>query len=266
MSRIEDYNAVKTYKDISFYKTVNYNGGANIKLCLFVVDGLLVDCGPQIMEEELAPFLLNAGVKMAAVTHLHEDHCGNAAWVEKNLKVPIYIHPGDVAEASRDGQYAEYRRITWGDRPAFKALPMPEFLSTGKYCFQAINTPGHMPNHQVLFEPNEGWLFSGDLYIREKLRFCYAGEDLKLTIETLKEVLKLDFDTVFCGHSGVLEDGRERLKRKLDFLLGLQEQVYSLRSRGLGDREIALELFPDNQIIAEISGGEWSSLNVVRSI
>lgn len=255
-----------TYKDISFYQTVNNNGGANIKLFLYVVDGLLIDCGPQIMEEELAPFLLNAGIKMAAVTHIHEDHCGNAAWIEKNLKVPIYIHPEDVAKAALEGQYAEYRRLTWGDRPPFKALPMPEILSTGKYNFTLINTPGHLPHHQVLFEPNQGWLFSGDLFVREKQRFCATGENLRQTRESLENILKLDFETVFCGHSGVMENGRERLQRKLEFLQDLHDQVEVLRSRGLSDQEITLELFPDSQIITEISGGEWSSLNVIKSI
>ena len=44
---------VSNYKDISIAMNLNTNMGANIKVFLYVIDGLLVDCGPQIMEEDV---------------------------------------------------------------------------------------------------------------------------------------------------------------------------------------------------------------------
>lgn len=254
------------WKDIKWLKTVNTNMGVNLKLFLYVADGLLIDCGPECMESELAPFLTGSNITQAAITHLHEDHCGNAAWVEKNLRVPIYLHPEDIAEAAADGDYAEYRRLTWGGRPAFHALPMPEVLKTEKYSFNVIDAPGHMERHQVLHEPKQGWLFSGDLYIRTKMRFCDADENMSRYIDTLKKILKLDFDNVFCAHRGILEDGRERLTRKLEFLLELQEKVRSMRGQGMTDEEIDRILFPGEHLITEVSGGEWSSIHIIKSI
>lgn len=254
------------WKDISWLENANKNMGVHMNLFLYVVDGLLIDCGPQSMEAELAPFLTGTPINQVAITHIHEDHCGNAAWVEKNLNVPIYIHPGDIAEAGTDSDYAEYRRLTWGERPAFHALPMPEVLKTEKYSFNVINAPGHLPRHQVLYEPEQGWLFSGDLYVRSRVRFCGNDENMSQYIDTLKNILRLDFGTVFCAHRGILENGRELLKNKLDFLLELQEKIHSLRMQGMSDEEIDHAVFPVDQFITEVSEGEWASINIVRSI
>jgi len=254
------------WKDVSYIKTVNTNMGANIRLWLYVVDGLLVDCGAQCLEDDFRDFLLNTAINQAVITHLHEDHCGNAAWVERNLRVPIYIHPEDIEEAAREGEYAEYRRLTWGDQPPFHALPMPEVVETEKYRFQVIDAPGHMARQQLLYEPSQGWLFSADLYVRSKLRFCAAEENMQQYISSLGKVLKLDFETVFCAHEGILENGREKLRRKLDFLLELQGRVEAYRQQGMSDEEIDRVIFPEEQLITAVSGGEWSSLNVIRTI
>lgn len=254
------------YKDISVAKGVNNNMGANIKVFLYVVDGLLIDCGPQSMESDIAEFLHRQAISQAALTHLHEDHSGMAAWVQENLTVPIYLDEADIPLANMEGEYAEYRHLTWGDRPPFQPVPMPKVICTPKYRFEVISTSGHMPCHNVLFEKNQGWLFSGDLYVRSKLRFCAAEENMKQYMQSIEKVLSLDFDTVFCAHAGVLENGRERLIQKLDFLNTLQQQVNELRSNGLDDREIDHRLFPDEQIITEVSGGEWTSYNIISTI
>lgn len=254
------------YGEIKYLKMLNTNMGAHIVLYLYMVDGALIDCGPQIMEEELAPAIRELAPREVVLTHMHEDHCGMARWIRDELQIPIYLDSADIDEAAREGEYAEYRHLTWGERPAFDALPLPEVFETPHCRFETIDTPGHISHHRVLYEREKGWLFSGDLYVRGKMRFCDAQEDMKKTIASLQKVLALDFTTVFCAHAGVLEDGRERLQAKLDFLLGLQETVNSLRAQGLSDEEIDHRLFPDEQIITAVSDGEWSSLNIVKTI
>ena len=254
------------FGDVSYIKQTNTNMGAHIDVYLYLVDGLLIDCGPQIMEQELGSFFRTQPIEKLAVTHLHEDHCGMAAWVQQNLGVPICLDSQDITEADAEGEYAQYRHLTWGDRPGFLALPLPPVLTTHKYSFQIFNTPGHMARHSVLLEKNKGWLFSGDLYVRSKIRFCAQGENMKEYIKSLENILAHDFDTVFCAHAGVLENGREKLRQKLDFMLELQEKVNVLRRQGLSNREIDHELFPDEQIITLVSDGEWNSYNIVSTI
>ena len=252
--------------DVKYLKLLNTNMGAHIKVYLYMVDGVLIDCGPQSMEAELAPAITELAPSAVVLTHMHEDHCGMAHRVQDDLHIPIYLDAADIAEAARDGEYAEYRHLTWGDRPAFNALPLPAVFETEHCRFAVISTPGHIAHHNVLYDRQHGRLFSGDLYVRSRLRFCDAQENMKMTIASLQRVLTLDFSTVFCAHAGVLEDGRERLNAKLDFLLELQEKVSSLRAQGLTDVEIDSRLFPDEQIITAVSDGEWSSRNIVRTI
>ncbi len=254
------------FKDVIFAKGRNNNMGANINVFLYVVDGLLIDCGPQSMQEDISAFLRTQRITQAMLTHMHEDHSGMASWVQNELHVPIYLDAGDIEGARKDGQYREYRHLTWGERPAFEPLPLPDRIDTDKYSFEVVATPGHMAHHNVLFERSMGWLFSGDIFVRRKIRFCAEEENLKQFIKSLEKVVTLDFDTIFCAHAGVLEDGREKLCEKLAFLKELQATVWELRSQGLTDREIDERLFPCEQIITDITEGEWSSYNIIKSI
>lgn len=254
------------YKDISFGKGANKNMGARISVYLYTVDGLLIDCGPQSMQEDIVEFLKTQNLSQAVLTHMHEDHCGMASWVQKNLNIPIYLDAADISNAREDGEYAEYRHLTWGERPAFEPLSLPDKILTDKYCFDVIATPGHTANHNVFIERNEGWLFSGDLYVRSKIRFSDVEEDIKEFMQSIEKVLTFDFDTMFCAHAGIIENGKQMLEEKLDFLRELQYQVNKLRDVGLDDREIDSRLFPNEQIITEVTAGEWCSYNIIKTI
>jgi hypothetical protein len=102
--------------------------------------------------------------------------------------------------------------------------------------------------------------------------FCYYNdvafydENMKDTVASLQKLLQLDFDTVFCAHSGVVENGKAMLQEKLNYLLNFQEKVEGLRRQGLTDREIDQKLFPKIPLITKVSRGEWSSYNIVSTI
>lgn len=234
-------NAEK-YGDITYISIQNTNMGARINVYLYLIDGLLIDCGPEIMQEDIVPFLREQQPKNVALTHLHEDHCGMAAWIEQNLNIPIFVAPNDITEAAVDADYAEYRHLTWGDRKAFHALPLGDAFETENYTFRIIDTPGHIGNHSVLFEESHGWLFSGDLYVRSRPRFAAPEENACKMIESLKAVLALPFKTVFCAHAGIMENGREKLEKKLNYLLELQETVRTKRAQGMTNEEIVLQM------------------------
>jgi glyoxylase-like metal-dependent hydrolase (beta-lactamase superfamily II) len=241
--------------------------GGKFEVNHFLVDGLLIDCGPMLMAEDIRRFVKTHRVEQVAITHVHEDHCGNAAWIAENLGVPIYVPPEAVEEARRDAVMPPSRFAVWGERPAFPAIAMPDIIKTEKFSFRTIDAPGHVPYLRVLLEPSTGWLFTGDLYVRTRYRFMERGEEsASVLIASLEKVLKLDFGTVFCSHAGVMEDGRERLKAKLDYLLDLRGEVYARRERGQSDEQITRELFPDNEAIEEITDGSWSARILVETI
>jgi len=233
---------------------------------LYVVDGLLIDTGPKRLQRQSSMFFLRNSINQVALSHLHEDHSGMAAWLEHNLQIPIYLHEMAIPEAKERGKYRLYRQLMWGNRPAFTPQPFPEVLTTGKYTFDVIDSPGHTEHHKVFHEKNQGWLFTGDIYVAPKQLVAMYDENMKDTIVSLQKLLRLDFDTVFCAHSGVIENGKAALQKKLDYMLDLQGKVEGLRRQGLTDREIDHKLFPKIPLIAKVSGGEWSSYNIVKTL
>ncbi|MCK9313019.1 MAG: hypothetical protein M0P20_03050, partial [Methanocorpusculum sp.] len=159
-----------------------------------------------------------------------------------------------------------YRHLMWGGRSVFNPQPFPEALTTGKYTFDIVDSPGHMKYHKMFHERNQGWLFTGDLYVRPKPVVAFYDENMKDTIASLQKLLQLDFDTLFCAHSGIAENGKVVLQEKFDYLLNLQEKVEGLRRQGLTDREVDQKLFPKIPLITKVSRGEWSSYNIVSTI
>jgi glyoxylase-like metal-dependent hydrolase (beta-lactamase superfamily II) len=102
-----------------------------------------------------------------------------------------------------------------------------------------IHTPGHAPDHILLYEPDHGWLFSGDLYLAPKLRYLRADEDVYAMIDSLRRAIALEPRVVFCQHRGRVKDGAARLQEKLEFLTELGERIHELHRRGLGEAERA---------------------------
>lgn len=253
----EGVRAAKAESGVFPFKLVVY---------LYNVDGVMIDAGSANILRKTISFMEHEKISCAAITHVHEDHTGAAAWIKENLHVPVYLHKKSIEEAAVKSHIPLYRRLVWGNREGFDADNMPEFIETGKYRLDVINAPGHHPNHVVFHEKNMGWLFTGDLYVSRRQTVAFKDENLSDAIDTITRILDLDFDTILCGHSGIHKNGKEKFREKLDFFLGVKEQVGSLRAEGLTDTEIDRVLFPGRKMWTVISGGEWSSLNMIRTV
>lgn len=254
------------YKDILIGEAVRSLPGWSLSVYLYVVDGLLIDTGPESLKGPIRNFFQEKHIEQAALTHIHEDHSGMAAWLQDQKNIPIYLHEKAIPDARQKGKYGLYRRIVWGQRPVFEPQPMPEQLTTGKYVFDVIDSPGHMPYHNIFHEKNQGWLFTGDLFIGTKPVGAGNDENMQDTIATIKEILTLDFDVIFCAHSGIVPDGKAMFQKKLDFLLEIQDKVNALRQQGLDDYEINKRLYPRKPHVTVVSRGEWSSYHIVKTI
>ncbi|SPD72343.1 Zn-dependent hydrolase, glyoxylase [uncultured Desulfobacterium sp.] len=240
--------------------------GSSLSVFTFFVDGLLLDTGPRSFEQDSAKFFKNHPIAQVALSHVHEDHCGMASWLQKNMGVPIYLHKGAIEEASKRADLPHYRLKIWGEREAFSAISMPDEIITPRHRFEAIDTPGHCAAHMVFYEGEKGWLFTGDTFIGIRQQVAFREEDLSQTINTLNNLLTLDFDTMFCAHSGVLNDGRRLLEQKLNFLTELQEKIWDMEDQGLTIREIDRILFPVSHPISDYSEGEGTSYHMIKTL
>ncbi|SHN48991.1 MBL fold metallo-hydrolase [Desulfitobacterium chlororespirans] len=257
---------ISKYKDIIITHGVCSGIGTKMNVYIYLVDGLLFDTGPSALQKDTREFFNRQVIEKVALTHVHEDHSGLAHWLQKNKRVPIYLHPEAIKVAERKGKYRLYRRFIWGGREPFDPQAMPEVIRTERYVFNAIDTPGHTEFHHVFHEKDQGWLITGDLYVGRKLLLAFYEENMIQMIASLEKVLQLDFDTILCSHAGVVPKGKEKMRQKLDFLTELQGKVRELRAKGLTDGEIDKIIYPQKRAVKTISGGEWSSYNIIHTI
>ncbi|MGC8719104.1 MAG: MBL fold metallo-hydrolase [Thermodesulforhabdaceae bacterium] len=242
--------------------------GIGLDVFLYNVDGLLIDTGPWNLAEDIKPFLLAFSPRKVVITHLHEDHCGLAFWINAVYPdTPIYVHERCIEAASVEAKLPLYRRIFWGRRRPFRAKPYPsDAIETDRYSFKIFHVGGHSEDHIFLYEPDRGWLFVGDLFLTTRPIAVFYEEKAYQTIEALRLMLSLDFSDLFCSHSGHHPNGRELIAKKKEYLEMLQDKVRDLKARGYSIADIDRILFPKKPFITRISRGEWSSMNILKTL
>jgi glyoxylase-like metal-dependent hydrolase (beta-lactamase superfamily II) len=232
----------------------------------YLVDGLLLDCGPPATSRELLEALQGRAVDGLAITHHHEDHMGAAPLLAARRGLVPRIHPAGVPLLGDGFRQELYRRLVWGRPARVAAEPLGEEVRGRSLVLQVVATPGHSPDHVCFFAPEEGWLFTGDLFLAERLRYLRSDEDLSLLIGSLQTVAKLPVRAVFCAHRGLVPDGPAALGRKADHLAGMRERIRELLARGLPEREVARRAVGPEGLLTWFSRGRFSAVNFVRAV
>lgn len=240
--------------------------GLAIRVSVYLVDGMLVDTGPGSQRGDLEVLLGRWDFGQVVVTHHHEDHVGMARWIQDTKGVPIWMHRAGVAQVEKPVKLPFYRRVYWGGRAPFRAVGLGDAVETERYRWEVVHTPGHAHDHVVLFNRERGWVLGGDLFVNPRPRSAFAFESVPLMIESLRRVLALDFETFFCAHQGMLQDGREALTKKLDYLVGVEQQILELHGQGVSEREIRRRLFGKRQPIEYFSRFENAGEHLIRSV
>jgi glyoxylase-like metal-dependent hydrolase (beta-lactamase superfamily II) len=231
------------------------------------VDGLLIDTGCAHTAGQFLRALEGRHVEQVVNTHSHEDHIGANAAIQAAFGCPIYAHPEAlrVLQNPRLQPLQPYRRLFWGWPRPSEGQAVDQQLETDRFRFEVIDTPGHSPDHICLFEPQQGWLFSGDTYIGGQDRALREGYDIYGIIASLKKLARLPVQAIFAGSGSVRQMGIEPLRQKIDYLEDLGQRVQSLHSQGLSERQIRRQLLGPEMPIAYVTQGHFSGLHLVRS-
>ncbi len=231
------------------------------------VDGLLVDTGPPSTAEDLARWCRDQGIERVVLTHHHEDHSGGAARLTEELDLPVWASAGAVPILAEGLRMPLYRRLVWGRRPErFVARPLPEELRVGERTYRVIPTPGHAFTHVCLFDPDRRWLFSGDLFVHQRVQHLRRIEDLGLHLDSLRRVLALQPDRMYGGHAGLVANPEEALSGKIAYWEGLRERARRLQADGLSARRITRRLLGREGLLTWLSFGDFSKKNLVRAL
>ncbi|MFN8485861.1 MAG: MBL fold metallo-hydrolase [Anaerolineae bacterium] len=231
----------------------------------YALDGLLIDSGPYWTRREMVAAARRLGVTQLYTTHEHEDHCGGNGALYAGLGLVPQAGAATVPHLIAPPRIHLYRKIVWGDAPPTPAQAVTH-VDTDHYHFDVIPTPGHSADHTVLYEPTQGWVFSGDLYLHERAKYIRTDEDLAALIESLRRVAALEPRVLFCAHAGVVEQPSEAIARKLAYWEELRVKAAALEEQGEPLPDVSAAVMGPEGPMTRFSRGHISKLNLTRAL
>lgn len=236
-----------------------------IWVSVYVVDRLLIDSGPHRTRREMVDIARQHGVQQVYCTHQHEDHIGGNGTLFRTLGLTPQAGVDTVAHLQAPPRIHLYRWFGWGHAEATPAQAVRR-VTTERYVFDVIPTPGHCPDHTILYEPQQRWVFGGDLFIHERAKYLRVDEDLPTLIQSLRRVQALAPAVLFCGHAGIIEDPSAAIDRKLAYWHQLRVDIATRKARGQSLTAIRDSLLGEEGLMARLSRGHLSKMNMVRAL
>ena len=139
----------------------------------WLVDGYLIDPGPESAVETLLAGLGEERPRALLLTHIHFDHAGaSGALVERWPDLPVYVHERGAPHMADPERLVASARQIWGedfDRLWGEVIPVPEqnlhVLAGGESIggFDVEYTPGHAKHHVSYFHGETGHAYVGDM-------------------------------------------------------------------------------------------------------
>lgn len=209
---------------------------------LYRVGDLLIDSGARRMVRAVRGYLERRRPSRILLTHHHEDHSGNAAMAQHELGVQVLAPAQALDKLARGFPILPYQHFSWGQAQPVVAAPLPARVEGERCALIPIHTPGHSRDHTAFLEPDQGWLFSGDLYLADRIKVFRSDERIDQQIASLRRVLQHDFDALFCAHRPHPTGGRARLQAKLAFLEDFVGEIAALTAAGDGEQAILRRL------------------------
>jgi glyoxylase-like metal-dependent hydrolase (beta-lactamase superfamily II) len=185
---------------------------------------VLVDSGHVTHAEQTVALVTHAlqGAPLARIvnTHLHSDHCGGNAALQRVFDAPVFVPPGQ-AEAVRRWDEEALSYAPTGQRcerfQLHGTLSPGEVLYAGGRRFEVLAAPGHDPESVVLFDARHGLLISADALwengfgvVFPELEGEQAFDDVGAVLDMIE---RLPVSLVVPGHGGVFTDVPAALAR-----------------------------------------------------
>ena len=196
---------------------------------------VLVDTGHVAHAEQTVALVRHAlrGQRLHRIvnTHLHSDHCGGNAALQRAFGAPITVPPGNAdAVAAWDAL-----RLTHGstgqhsERFVHAATLGPgEHFVAGGRRWDAIAAPGHDPFSLVLFDAAHGVLVSADALWERGFGVVFPEIDGEPGFAdvgaTLHAIERLPVRVVIPGHGAPFTDVKAALARSRSRLAGFQRE------------------------------------------
>ena len=251
------------------FRTGRFNFGINTTFIIYRIGETLIDAGPSNQWSTIKRVLKPLDIKTLLITHHHEDHSGNANRIAKLKKLKPYAPLLGRSKLAKGYPTPLLQKIIWGSPLKVETEILPDQLlinadTPSQAKVIAIPTPGHAKDLTCLFLPEQKYLFSGDMYISKSLKYLRSDENLEQLIHSLKKLIALDFEILFCPHRGIVEEGKKALEEKLQNLLNLCSEAQKLMAQGFKEQDIIVQLLGPEDGLAKISKFNISKGNLIR--
>ncbi len=240
--------------------------GVNTSFVVYRIGETLIDTGPPNQWKKVHRFAQETPPSLVLLTHHHEDHSGNAQRLKTSFGSKVFAPELSRQLLSEGFPIQLYRRFFWGVPPKVEAEPLTPVIEDGAgYVWEVVPTPGHADDMVCFYEPRRAWLFSADLYVASKVRYARPEDRISLEIASLRRVLKLPIEKLFCSHRGPVDNGHQALAKKLAYLEELRAQVFELWNRGLPNVEIQRQLIGPEDGASWLSGQHFCKANLITA-
>jgi len=258
------------FDGVHYYRFSVYRLGNNVQtVYTFLLDDLLIDTAQRHNRENILKVAQEHHIQKIILTHHHEDHSGNVAYLMNEMKVDAFAHSKTVDILSKGYKISPLGILLNGDveKANLKPILETELIKTKNYSLQPIYTPGHAIDHYCYYEKNKGWLFSGDLYVADKIKYFAPYESMFTQIDSIKKLVALDFDTLFCSHNPKVNGGKQRLQNKLQFFEDFVGKVSKYYNEGKRSKEIFSSMnLKENYYYKVLTAGNFTAENMVKSV
>ncbi|MDO5425460.1 MAG: MBL fold metallo-hydrolase [Eubacteriales bacterium] len=153
----------------------------------------------------------------AAATHIHWDHIGGhkyfpdfyvhreeLGWLLGGFPLPVEAVRNMVTrQCDLPENYDVSTYELFQGKPA-GILEGGESIDLGGRIIQVLHTPGHSPGHMCFWEPDRGYLFTGDLVYKGTLFANYPSTEPQDYLESLEKIAVLPAKKIFPGHHSTI--------------------------------------------------------------
>lgn len=234
---------------------------ARMDVSAYVVRGVMVDSGFHRARRELLQAVRTLGVRGAIITHWHEDHAGNVQALGQ-AGVAVVAREDTLATLRARPWIRLYRRLIWGHPPALTLATAP-FDADG---LEGVHTPGHSPDHQIVWDAETGTLFSGDLWLGVRASILHEAEDPYRIVESLRVARALGPVRMFDAHRGAVTNPVAAIDARIEWMLETLDSVERRLNEGWSEESIVRRILGGEAPAAYVSGGDYARRNFVRAV